>query len=525
METANNKNILFSDLHTASLNTKLTYIVKRAFDILVAVVGMLLLTPFFIYIIVLIKREGPGPIFYRGPRSGRHGKEFGILKFRTMYERPASYQGPRVTAKDDDRITPLGKWLRDTKLNELPQLWNVLIGEMSLVGPRPEDPEIVKTWSAEEQAEILSVRPGITSPASVLYRDEEKILPADGVMDVYFRDIVPDKLRLDRLYVRNHSFIGDLDIILWTAVVLIPTVARSQIPEVSLFVGPLHRFTKRYFSWFILDFLVGLAAIGMIGFTWRLFSPIDWGILPMSLLAFFVAVFFSTLNMLLGLDRVYWSRADAYDGALLVGSNGLASVILFFLNSLVARFQDVFPLPPLPQEIILLFGLFTLLGTLSLRFRLRLLTSFASRWLAWRGAATGFGERVLILGAGAGGEIAQTLLRHTAHPHAFTVIGMVDDDPAKFGMRIRQSWVLGSSSEIPSLIQKHDVGVVLFAITHIAEEPRERIIRLCKQSKVRLVFLNDILRGIQNQMIGVNEREHKNAPVEIQRMDDELSSI
>lgn len=516
METAKNKNILILDLQSAPLKIKVTRLLKRTFDILASAFGLLLLAPFFIFIIVLIKREGPGPIFFRGPRSGRHGQEFSILKFRTMYERPASYQGPRVTAKDDDRITPIGKWLRDTKLNELPQLWNVLIGEMSLVGPRPEDPEIVQTWPAEVQAEILSMRPGVTSPASVLYRDEEKMLPVDGVMDVYFRDIVPDKIRLDCLYVRNHSLIGDLDIILWTAMVLIPPMARNRIPEVNLFVGPLHHLVRRYFSWFFLDFLVGLTAISAIGLIWRLLGPIDWGLLPLGLLAFSVAVLFSTVNMILGLDRVYWSRADAYDGALLVASNGLSSFILFFLNSLVAYFEELFPYPALPPEIIIGFGLLTLLGTLSLRFRWRLLTSFASRWLAWRGTATGFGERVLILGAGAGGEIAQTILRHTAHPRAFTVVGMVDDDPAKFGMRIRQSWVLGSSSEIPHLIKKHDVGVVLFAITHMAEEARARIIRLCEGSRVRLVFLNDILGVIQNQITGMDERSPKPTAMQIQ---------
>lgn len=515
METIKNKNLLLNT-QTTSIHSWWNAAIKRILDVFFSLFGLLLLAPFFIFIIVLIKREGPGPIFYRGPRSGRYGQEFGILKFRTMYERPASYQGPRVTAKDDDRITPLGRWLRDTKLNELPQLWNVLIGEMSLVGPRPEDPHIVQTWPAEVQAEILSMRPGITSPASVLYRDEEKILPANGVMDVYFRDIVPDKIRLDRLYVRNHSLIGDLDIILWTAVVLIPAMARNQIPEVNLFVGPLHRLVRRYFSWFILDFLVGLTAIGVIGLIWRLLGPIDWGLLPLGLLAFSVAVLFSTVNMILGLDRVYWSRADAYDGALLVASNGLSLLILFILNSLVAHFEEISPYPALPPEIIILFGLLTLLGTLSIRFRWRLLTSFASRWLAWRGTAAGFGERILILGAGDGGEIAQTLLRHTTHPRAFTVVGMVDDDPKKFGMRIRHSWVLGSSSEIPNLIQKHDVGVVLFAITHMAEEARARIIRLCEGSRVRLVFLNDILGVIQNQITGVDERSHGRATIEIQ---------
>ena len=88
----------------------------------------------------------PGPVYYRGPRVGRGGREFLILKYRTMYERPESYSGPPLTAQDDPRVTPIGRWLRRTKLNELPQLWNVLKGEMSIVGPRPEDPAIVKTW-------------------------------------------------------------------------------------------------------------------------------------------------------------------------------------------------------------------------------------------------------------------------------------------------------------------------------------------------------------------------------------------
>ena len=104
--------------------------------------GLFLLSPFFGIIAWAIKRDSPGPIFYRGRRVGRGGKEFTILKFRTMYECPESYAGPCITAKDDERIMPLGRWLRDTKINELPQLWNVLRGEMSLVGPRPEDPEI-----------------------------------------------------------------------------------------------------------------------------------------------------------------------------------------------------------------------------------------------------------------------------------------------------------------------------------------------------------------------------------------------
>ena len=110
---------------------------KRLMDVVVSLLALILLSPIFLWIALRIKRDSPGPVFYRGPRLGKDGREFYILKFRTMHENPESYQGPRVTAQDDPRITRFGAWLRDTKLNEFPQFWNVLIGEMSLVGPRP----------------------------------------------------------------------------------------------------------------------------------------------------------------------------------------------------------------------------------------------------------------------------------------------------------------------------------------------------------------------------------------------------
>jgi len=500
METANKKNLSMSNTQPVNIYSWWMDASKRVFDIFISALGIIILFPFFIFVAVIIKREDPGPIYYRGPRTGRRGKNFGILKFRTMYENPRSYNGPRVTAKDDERITPLGRWLRNTKLNELPQLWNVLIGDMSLVGPRPEDPQIASTWPADARKEILSVRPGITSPASILYRNEEDMLTADGVMDAYFRDIVPDKLRLDRLYVRNHSFMGDLDIIFWTAVALLPTVARQQIPEGDLFVGPFYRFARRYLSWFMLDFICSLSVVGAIGFIWRAFEPIDWRFIPLALLAFAIAVFFSSVNAVFGLDRVYWSRAAAEDGFLLTISNGLSSVILFMLNSLLKYRPWLLPVPSLPPEMIVLIGSFTLLGSLLIRYRFRLVTSFASRWLNWRGGKTGFGERVLILGAGEDSEIVHWLLRHSLFRQVFTVIGMVDDDPAKHGMRVNRSWVLGSSSELPDLIHKHDIGVVLFTITNISDEARARLVRLCLHSGVRLIYLSDLLGTIQTHL-------------------------
>jgi lipopolysaccharide/colanic/teichoic acid biosynthesis glycosyltransferase len=165
-------------------------------DILASILSLLLLSSVLVFIMIQLKREEPRcPVFYRLLRAGRGGKIFGILKFRTMYERPESYyQGSCITAKDDERITPLGHWIRDTKFNDIRQLWNVLKGEMSLVGPRPEDPEIIKTWLAVARREILSVRPGINSPGLVLSRNEEKLLNNGIVMNEYSHKILPGSI-------------------------------------------------------------------------------------------------------------------------------------------------------------------------------------------------------------------------------------------------------------------------------------------------------------------------------------------
>ena len=186
----------------------------------------------------------PAQCFIGARRIGRNGLVYKMLKFRTMYETPRSYSGPRVTGKDDDRITHFGKWLRDTKLNELPQLWNVLIGEMSLVGPRPEDPSISKTWPREIAKELLSVRPGVTSPASILYRDEENMLHAGEIMRKYLHELSPDKMRLDQLYIRYRSFWLDLDVILWTILLLMPKIKAYSPPRTTPVYGANYALDK-----------------------------------------------------------------------------------------------------------------------------------------------------------------------------------------------------------------------------------------------------------------------------------------
>src|SRR5689334_11640455 len=156
---------------------------KRLFDMAAAVVGLTLLSPLLAGIGVAIKIYDGGPIFYRATRVGKDGQIFRLYKFRTMVVN-ADCQGPAVTACGDMRITPFGHWLRRTKVDELPQLLNVLVGDMSLVGPRPEDPRYVALYTPE-QRQVLRVRPGITSPASIIYRHEELMLSVHDLENVY----------------------------------------------------------------------------------------------------------------------------------------------------------------------------------------------------------------------------------------------------------------------------------------------------------------------------------------------------
>jgi len=193
---------------------------KRALDILLSFFGFVVVSPVLLAIAILIKKEDGGPVFYRGVRAGRFGKPFRIFKFRTMVLNADKLGGPS-TADDDPRITRVGKFIRKFKLDELPQLINVLKGEMSIVGPRPEVQMYVDMFTEEEKA-ILSVRPGITDWASIWNPDEGAILAGSPDPEkTYVEKIRPEKIRLQLKYVRERSFWNDLKIIVQTIITVL----------------------------------------------------------------------------------------------------------------------------------------------------------------------------------------------------------------------------------------------------------------------------------------------------------------
>jgi lipopolysaccharide/colanic/teichoic acid biosynthesis glycosyltransferase len=474
-------------------------LIKRSFDISFAALGLIFLLPLFVYIARRIKQDSLGAAFYWGSRVGMNGKPFKMLKFRTMYECATSYDGPSVTCKDDGRITSLGHWLRDTKINELPQLWNVLIGDMSLVGPRPEDPEIVHTWPTEARDEILSVRPGITSPASILYRDEENRLSASNVMGDYFKNILPDKMRLDRLYVRNRTFVADLDIIFWTIAILLPRVVKAPIREGYLFAGPLSRIIDRHVSWFLLDLLIAFGSGLTAELLWRIQEPLNWGVQNIIALSILIAILFSSMNVIGGLNRIVWAKAITEDAGGLMISAAITTSLTLWFNYLQSTYLWL-PYPALPYTMIFTIGLMASIGFVVVRYRWRLITGFMSRWLSWRNSK-GVVERVLIVGSRDGYDVANWLLKQGEGSHILSIVGVVDDEqPVMQGMRVKGNPFLGAFADIPALIRRYDVGVVLFAIPNATPELQETIARYSQQENTHMVFLSDLLTTLQKQL-------------------------
>jgi lipopolysaccharide/colanic/teichoic acid biosynthesis glycosyltransferase len=185
---------------------------KRAFDVAVSATILLIALPLILIVSLMVRIESPGPVFYRARRVGRGGRPLQMLKFRKMHHNAT---GAPLTMSEDDRFTRVGRLLAKTKIDELPQLWHVLNGEMSLIGPRPEDPKFVAE-RFDDYADILAVRPGVTGLSQIAFAEESEILCKVDPMEHYRTRIFPQKIRLDRMYAERPSLKMDLSILFWT---------------------------------------------------------------------------------------------------------------------------------------------------------------------------------------------------------------------------------------------------------------------------------------------------------------------
>ena len=201
---------------------------KRLFDLAISAVAIFVLSPLLLVIAIILAVTGEGEIFYSQPRIGYQKRYFRLWKFATMLKESPNLAGGYLTVRDDPRVTRVGHWLRKTKLNELPQLINVLLGDMSLVGPRPLVDETFEAYNAEEQQIVSSLKPGVTGIGSIIFRDEETLLSRTNMppREFYFQHIAPYKAALERWYAKHLTFWNDVKLLFLTVwVIFVPKTA------------------------------------------------------------------------------------------------------------------------------------------------------------------------------------------------------------------------------------------------------------------------------------------------------------
>ena len=346
------------------------------------------------------------------------------------------------------------------------------------------------------------MRPGITSPASVVYRNEESLMENEMVVATYLEEIVPSKQRLDQLYVRNCSIWSDLDVIFWTFLSITPSIHTATPSERWLFVGPIWRLMRRYVNWFTVDILVTFLAIGITGLIWRSFGALNVGLTRSIGLAVGFALLFSLTGALLGMNRVEWSKAEANNILDLFFPITIATIIALMVNNLVHTtlhhtwlgWHGVYwsERVLLPRGLILTAAGLAFAGFAATRYRERLITGLASRWVSWRGTSGTSREKVLVIGGGETGLFAMHTLSSERYASALQVIGLVDDNLFNQGMRIQGIKVLGQRIDIPRIVKEQDVGIIVFAIHNITASERRRILEICTSTGARVVVFPDL---------------------------------
>ena len=442
-------------------------VVKRAFDIALSALGLLLLLPVFLLVALAVRLSGPGPIFFRQVRVGRGGREFKILKFRTMVA-DAPAKGGEITVGGDPRITAVGRVLRRYKLDELPQLWNVLVGDMSLVGPRPEVPRYVALYN-EEQRKVLSVRPGITDYASLIYFNESEVLARSSDPErTYVQEVMPRKLALNLIYLKRRSFFEDLRIILATVYISLQgIVSRAGRP------GQV-----------ILDALVVAGAFAL-AYLVRFEGDIpEQSKKQLIVLMPYAIIARISMNIFFGVYRIIWSYISLYEVWRFVKSVGVVSAV--FLCFRLLR-SEPHPYYQVPLSIIVMEGLVSFSGMVALRF--------VRRWLhettELGGMPTNLSDvqdKVLVIGAGdSGRHVAREVRLRTSLN--MTLVGFVDDDPSKLHTEIEGAPVLGTIDDLPAIHRKHRFSQALLAISDLPLQRKRQIVNVCGDLGVKIRVL------------------------------------
>ena len=447
---------------------------KRAADVALAVLGLALTWPAFLLAALAIRLDSAGPVLFTQERVGRNFSRFRILKFRTMRV-DAERNGPGVTPLGDPRVTRVGRFLRASKLDELPQLWNVLRGDMSLVGPRPELPRFVRIY-AKEFREILKVRPGITDPASIAYRAESALLA--GVADPeaeYVRSVLPAKIRLARLYVQRASWMYDLRLVLQTLLLL--AYPSGLVDRLIQGLGRRHAL----FAMLIQAGLAALACVAALVVRFDGAPPSDVCRRVLLLLPALVAIRAFWIWRF-RLHRDVWRYFGPREMGAIVCATALGSVTFApFLAWMQAA-------PPLPVSIVILDGLLCVVALAGVR---------AARGLHERLRTRPAAPRTVLL-VGSGDSAERFLLDRTGPGgRECRIVGLVSDRATPRGLLIHEVPIVGSIDELDRILPSLAPDEIVVLASSLPAARRSEVIHACRAAgrPVKVVpDLDDILR-------------------------------
>ncbi|OGP74490.1 MAG: hypothetical protein A2Y80_07895 [Deltaproteobacteria bacterium RBG_13_58_19] len=433
----------------------------RMLDILISLLAVLLLLPFLPIVAFFIKIDSRGPVFYTCKRVGQGGKIFKMYKFRTMHEHPG-LRGPSVSPQGDPRVTRVGRVLRRLKLNEVPQFFNVLQGDMTLVGPRPEAPDLAQRYP-EAGRRIFSVKPGLVGPNQILGRNEEELYPP-GVdpTKFYLEEILPKKMAVDLAYIEDKSFFKDLRyLFLGLKVTVTGTLSRRHLLD-----------NRGQLVLLLCDTALCLLSLSLSHYLRYDWSPnrgaqmaflklLPWAVGLRIPVFIFFGFYHSLIRHFSYFDAKRIFQGVALTSLALAGVSSLSSGISGQSHEVYAR--SVF------------FIDWSCLTFVLIGYR-----GILKKWYQRRGGNDTHQsrKRVVIWGAGDAGELCIQYLRKSQYP-LYEVVGFIDDDRTKKGKRLLGAKILGDRHHLPILTLLYNIQQIFVAIHSATTSELNAILEIC----------------------------------------------
>lgn len=473
--------------------------IPRPIELLITLIGLIAISPILLIIGIIVKISSTGPVFFKQERVGKSGENFTLYKFRTMQ---LGDKGPKITVKKDSRITWIGSILRKMKFDELPAIWNIIRGDMSIVGPRPEVPEYV-SMDDELWKQVLQVRPGITDPVTLRLRNEEEMLAGvKNPVQYYLDELQPEKLKGYLKYINKRTWKSDLLVIKDTILAIVfpfetpPPIVEKQNsrnfiqPEKQTFLSKLKFDKTRNLA----DPIILVAAF-VISYLLRFDFVIPESLLWEAFLQMVVVVIFQyAIIHISGISNIVWRYISLAELGIFIKAAVITALPLTIFR--LAKFGFL-PELEVPLSIIVMNTIYAFGGLIGARiFRRIMYERYEKRQISAKNLSR---ERkpVFLIGAGRVGQlVAREIMGR--RDSTIEIIGFIDDDPAKHGKIIYGVKVFGKTNDLPKLTNEMAIRNAILTISNADEDDFERIINICEKAHLNLQIMPGIYKLIDN---------------------------